>query len=81
MAGGHVCLFTLDGRPLIGKGSFEMVETITPLPDEWLDRGMLPPHRRPKVFVCLNIFEWLLPGSGVLRGRGEAGGPEGPLME
>ena len=24
---------------------------------------------------------WLLPGSGVLRGRGEAGGPEGPLME
>lgn len=35
MAGGHVCLFTLDGRPLIGKGSFEMVETITPLSDEW----------------------------------------------
>src|SRR5215207_9447062 len=25
--------------------------------------------------------ERLLPGSGVLRGRGEAGGPEGPLME
>ncbi len=49
MAGGHVCLFTLDGRPLIGKGSFGMVETITPLPDEWLERGMLPPHRRPKV--------------------------------
>ena len=61
MAGGHVLLFTLDGRPLIGKGSFEMVETITPLPDEWLDRGMLPRHRRPKILIVPEHFRIMAP--------------------
>ncbi len=32
-------------------------------------------------FFAVPKWEWLLLGSGVLGGRGEAGGPEGPLME
>ena len=45
MKGGHVCLLSMDGHPLIGM-SFGVAGTITPLVDLWLDEGRLPGYMR-----------------------------------
>ena len=56
----HVCMSILAGRPLIGRGSFELVKTITPLSDDCPNGGMLPLHRRE---LCRNL------GDAVIRRR------------
>ena len=45
LKGGHVCALLMEGHPLHGA-AFEVVGTVTPLVDLWVEEGRLPSYMR-----------------------------------